>query len=151
MPILILTPGVGPQEACAVYAAGADDYVRKPFHPAELLAPVRIQLLARLLAVAALGPPSQLGTSGSFVRALLQASPAFVRLLYPLARSDEPHHTPLAYRPTRGCGLAEQRPRSLIAIGSIYQKLRVTGRRDAVVRAAQLGILAADSTMDGGG
>jgi DNA-binding NarL/FixJ family response regulator len=89
LPILMLTPVASPQDPCAGYAAGADDYVPKPFHPAELLARIRVWLQVRALALVAFGPPTQLGTSGSVVRTFQPASPALARLLPSRALPDE--------------------------------------------------------------
>lgn len=68
LPILTLTSAVGPEALCAGYAAGADDYVPKPFHPAELLARVRVCLQLRGLSRAALRQPEPLRPSGGAVR-----------------------------------------------------------------------------------
>ena len=49
IPILLLTARAGPESAIEGLAAGADDYVVKPFDPAELLARVRVHFeLSRL-------------------------------------------------------------------------------------------------------
>jgi len=50
LPILLLTPRGQPEDLAAGYAAGADDYVLKPFQPAVLLARVRVCLQRRALA-----------------------------------------------------------------------------------------------------
>lgn len=47
LPVLILTAAHTPQERLAGFAAGADDYVIKPFHLAELLARVGVWLDVR--------------------------------------------------------------------------------------------------------
>ena len=47
LPVLILTAAHSPQERLAGFAAGADDYVLKPFHLAELLARVGVWLDVR--------------------------------------------------------------------------------------------------------
>lgn len=72
LPILLLTSAVGSEDLCAGYAAGADDYVPKPFHPAELLARIRVCLQVRALALVAQNPPAPLGPSGGFVRRFQQ-------------------------------------------------------------------------------
>jgi signal transduction histidine kinase/DNA-binding response OmpR family regulator len=49
LPIVLLTARAGPESAADGLAAGADDYVVKPFDPSELLARVRVHVeLARL-------------------------------------------------------------------------------------------------------
>ena len=49
LPIVLLTARAGPESAAEGLAAGADDYVVKPFHPTELLARIRVHVeLARL-------------------------------------------------------------------------------------------------------
>jgi DNA-binding response OmpR family regulator len=49
MPIVLLTARAGAESAADGLAAGADDYVVKPFHPTELLARIRVHVeLARL-------------------------------------------------------------------------------------------------------
>jgi DNA-binding response OmpR family regulator len=49
LPIVLLTARAGPESAADGLAAGADDYVVKPFHPTELLARIRVHVeLARL-------------------------------------------------------------------------------------------------------
>jgi signal transduction histidine kinase/DNA-binding response OmpR family regulator len=49
LPIVLLTARAGPESAAHGLAAGADDYVVKPFHPTELLARIRVHVeLARL-------------------------------------------------------------------------------------------------------
>ena len=49
LPIVLLTARAGPESAADGLAAGADDYVVKPFHPTELLARIRVHVeLSRL-------------------------------------------------------------------------------------------------------
>jgi signal transduction histidine kinase/CheY-like chemotaxis protein len=49
LPVVLLTARAGPDAAAEGFAAGADDYIVKPFDPTELLARVRVHLeLARL-------------------------------------------------------------------------------------------------------
>lgn len=51
VPIILVTARAGPDSAIDALAAGADDYVVKPFAPAELLARVRVHVeLSRLRA-----------------------------------------------------------------------------------------------------
>lgn len=42
IPIILLTARTGPESAAAGLASGADDYIAKPFDPAELLARIRV-------------------------------------------------------------------------------------------------------------
>jgi DNA-binding NarL/FixJ family response regulator len=179
IPILVLTSTTRSEDICAGYAAGADDYVSKPFHPAVLLARVRILLRMRALALAALRPPALQEASGDFKRPFQQWRPALapghgirvyadpLRVAGPTL-GDRPA-PPIPDRETLLPGLIErmtpreQQVLELLArryrnpeIGellcvspqtvakhtnNIYQKLGVSGRRQAVTRAQALGIL----------
>lgn len=56
LPLIMLGPHAGSQEVIAGLRSGADDYVQKPFHPAELLA--RVQALLRRSGTVSLKPLS---------------------------------------------------------------------------------------------
>jgi len=52
LPVIVVTPVEGDEEIARIFEAGADDVVRKPFKPLELVARIRKQLRARDVAFA---------------------------------------------------------------------------------------------------
>src|SRR4051812_30271918 len=64
LPILALISAARREDVGASYAAGADDYVPTPCHPAELLARTCVRLQVRALERVALGPRAPLGPAG---------------------------------------------------------------------------------------
>jgi DNA-binding NarL/FixJ family response regulator len=159
LPVLTLTSATRPEDVCAGYAAGADDYVPKPFHPAELLARLRVWLQVRAQAA----PDAPRG--GSDVPPAAWATPASRPLPVPHREGLLPDLTePLTAREFQVLDLLARRfsNKEIAAAlcvswqtvakhtNNIYEKLRVPGRRDAVNRARALGILPQVQAVAGG-
>jgi DNA-binding NarL/FixJ family response regulator len=170
LPILMLTPTARLEDICAAYAAGADDYVPRPFHPAELLARLRGWLQVRALGFAAVDRPAPLPASSTFVDesvARAQANgailPARVAPPVPDREAMWPDLTePLTPREAEvltllASRLSNKEIAEVLCVSwhtvakhanNIYQKLRVASRREAVNRAEMLGILSVGRHLD---
>ncbi len=90
IPILLVSARHGSEAVLEAFAAGADDYVTKPFSPPELLARVKAQVRIRSLAMALLRMEKQysLGVlSAGIAHELLNPVNAVVNAVPPLRRT----------------------------------------------------------------
>lgn len=167
LPILLLAPRGNREALTAGYAAGADDYVPKLFHPAELLARVRVCLQLQALARLVSGPVASVAKQRPIDGHRTDAAIPPGRRVPPVPDRQAllPDLTePLTAREWAVLALFARRftNKEIAAIinvswqtvakhaNNIYQKLRVTSRRDAVDRARALGILpSASDCADG--
>jgi DNA-binding NarL/FixJ family response regulator len=90
LPILALMPTTCPEARSAVFDAGADDYVPKPFYPGELLARIRVALRVRELTLDAMAHAELLGIPAAFLRAADTEPPRMRFPPPPPPRDDTP-------------------------------------------------------------
>ncbi|RME26558.1 MAG: response regulator [Deltaproteobacteria bacterium] len=127
-PVVLLTARAGTEGTLRAYAAGADDFVAKPFHPRILLARVRAQLHLRALS-AELARKERLATVGTLAAGILHEIRNPVNALMSATRTLGSPNLPHA-----------SRARLLDVLADATQRIhRITATLDAHVRPADDG------------